>query len=268
MFDESFFEMYNQDNDEEESSAATTTSQIERTVESIDSSKIFVLSIGGSIIANDKPNSTYIAKLSETLTKLEQEGYRFVLVIGGGAIARNYMASAKSLGANNFEQDQIGIFSSRLNAMVVIRGVVNSYPSVLKKIEESKTILQNGKIPVFGGILPGATTDFVGALIAEYLQATFINMSNVDGVYSSDPTDNPRAKLFTEISYEKLLSLMKLHSSSPGPHVIMDVPACLVIKRSKIPTLVIDGNDLENFENAVHGTDFKGTIVGSFEQED
>ena len=151
--------------------------------------------------------------------------------------------------------------TTRLNALVLIQAIEKAHPEVLTNILRASEIIARGKIPVFGGLMPGFTTDAIAALIAEALNAEYINLTNVDGVYSSDPRENPRAKFFEEISYEKLLSLMKLAGSKPGQNMVIDVPACLILKRSSIPGIVLDGKELENFENAVRGLDFKGTRI-------
>ena len=266
MFDEEFFQMYNEGREEESPSAPSPTPEPIETISYGETAKTMVLSIGGSIIAPEKPDATFISKLSESIDRLYNEGYRFAIVVGGGSTARSYIAAAKNLGAGNFALDEIGILATRLNASVLIQGLEKAYPEVLTDINKARDAIALGKIPVFGGLMPGFTTDAVAALIAESLKAEYINMTNVDGVYSSDPKDNPRAKFFEEISFEKLLSLMKLAGSKPGQNLIIDVPACLILKRSNIPGIVLNGTDLENFESAVRGSEFKGTrITGSEE---
>jgi len=271
MFDDEFFKLYNEEKEEEQKTEETTQNSQEpietisygspSAYSSYSNGKIYVLSIGGSIVAPEKPDSTFLSKLSQCLDRLHSGGYRFAIVVGGGKIARNYIAAAKTLGANNFALDKIGIRATRLNAAIVVQALEKAWPEVLVQIEKAREAIDAGKIPVFGGLMPGFTTDAVAALVAESLKGDYINMTNVDGVYSSDPKDNPRAKYFDEISYEKLLSLMKLAGSKPGQNMVMDVPACLILKRSAIQGIVLDGKDLENFENAVKGLDFKGTRI-------
>ncbi len=267
MFDDSFFEMMNDDKEEETREQAPPTENMYDSSEPIETvsygapAKIYVLSIGGSIVAPEKLDATFISKLSETIDRLYGNGYRFAIVVGGGKTARNYIAAAKSLGANNFELDRIGIRATRLNAAVLIQGFEKAHNQVLTKIEDASEIIARGKIPVFGGLMPGFTTDAIAALLAESLNAEYINLTNVDGVYSADPKEKPNAKFFDEISYEKLLSLMKLAGSKPGQNLIIDVPTCLILKRSNIPGIVLNGTDLANFENALVGADFKGTRI-------
>ncbi len=225
------------------------------------SEKTFAVSIGGSIIIDEKPNTSMIAKLAQSITSLHNEGHKFALVVGGGKACRAYVSAAKALGANNFFQDEIGIAFTRINAALMVQALEHSSPAVMKKINEAAHVIGAGKIPVFGGMIPGQTTDTVAALLAESLDATFINLSNVDGIYSSDPNENPRAKFYPELSYDRLISLVKLHGSAPGQNVVVDLPAALILKRSKIKSLFLNGNDLENFESAIRGGTFKGTVV-------
>jgi len=232
-----------------------------------DSERIFSVSIGGSIIVDDKPNTALIAKIAGSINSLFNEGCRFVLVVGGGKVCRNYVAAAKSLGANNFFQDEIGIAVTRINAALLIQSLGNASQAVMTKISEAGQVISAGKIPVFGGMLPGITTDAVAALVAESLNATFVNLYNVDGVYSSDPNENPRARFYPEVSYDRLISLVKLQESKPGQNFIIDLPAALILKRSKIPAFFLNGNDLANFEAAIRGGEFRGTIVREIEEE-
>ncbi|MBN2127659.1 MAG: UMP kinase [Candidatus Diapherotrites archaeon] len=236
---------------------------------SMDSSKLIVISVGGSLFFKGKPDSAGIAKFASSINELRQRGYSFVLVCGGGETARNYVSAGKALGANNFELDEIGINVTRLNAQVLTNSLDNAYPSVLTEVKQAKKALLQGKIPVFGGLLPSFTTDAVSALIAEYLNASvLVNLTNVDGVYSMDPKEHSHAKYFNNLSYDKLISLMKLAESKPGQHMVLDLPCCLIIKRSKIKTIVMDGNDLENFKSMIIGMDFKGTIISSEAKEE
>ncbi len=223
--------------------------------------RFFSVSVGGSILIGDKPNVTKIAKFSESINRLSAEGYNFALVLGGGKICRSYQAAAKALGANNYFLDELGIMVTRINATLLTQSVDNAYPRVLTNVSFVKRVLDIGKIPILGGQIPGFTTDAVAALIAEQMQGNFINLSNVDGVYSSDPKKSRSAKFYPELSYERLISIIQVVESKPGQNLVLDLPAALVLKRSRIPSLFVNGNDLENFEAAVRGQEFRGTVV-------
>ena len=247
------FEIFNQDKEEQSESSSPSVP--------ISNENFFSISIGGSILVEDKPNVTKIAKFSESINRLSAEGHKFALVVGGGKACRNYQAAAKSLGANNYFLDNLGIMVTRINATLLTQSVDKAYPRVLTNVSSVKRIIETGKIPVLGGAMPGFTTDAVAALVAEQMSGMFINLSNVDGVYSSDPKRSKNAKFYSELSYERLISIIQMAETKPGQNVVLDLPASLVLKRSMIKALFLNGNDLENFEAAVRGQEFKGTIV-------
>ncbi len=222
---------------------------------------VFVLSVGGSILIDGKPSVTAIAKFSECLNDLIRDGSHFVVVVGGGKVAREYISAAKTLGASMFQQDLLGIDITRANAALLAVSIENAEQRILTDVKEAAAVLERGKTPVFGGLLPGLTTDAVAALIAEFLHATFVNLSNVDGVYSADPATNPGARFYPELSYDRLLSIVKLSAMQPGQNLVVDLPAAMILRRSKIPAFFLNGKDLENFKSAIRGQEFRGTVV-------
>ncbi len=221
---------------------------------------VFVLSIGGSIIAPGKPDPQKIMELSNCINELQREGFRFVLVIGGGKPARDYINAAKDLGANQFVQDEIGIAITRANAAIFTATIENAV-GVLGEIKESKQFLDQGKTPVFGGMMPGLTTDAVAALISEHLGATFVNLSNVDGIYDKDPRTNGDAILFGKLSHTSLVQLISGKVAKPGQNIVVDILAAAILRRSKITAFFLNGNELQNFREAIRGGQFNGTVV-------
>lgn len=226
------------------------------------SSSIFVVSIGGSLIVDESgPNPEKIRLIADAVSTLHSQGKQFVLVVGGGKSARSYVEAMRALGANNFVQDLAGINVTRVNALLVAHAVQSAHKEVLDDFSKAKEIIDAGKIPVFGGHIPFFTTDSVGALIAEALNGTFVNLTNVDGIYDSDPAVNAEARRFDEISHNHLVQLIMQSGSTPGQNVVLDLAACLILQRSKIPGVVLSGNDLQNFSNYINGYSFVGTVI-------
>lgn len=226
------------------------------------SQKRFVLSVGGSVFFNEKLRAPEIAKFCEVINELKREGYEFVLVVGGGRVARVYQAGAKALGGNNFDLDEVAIAVTRANALLFTHTIENVWKSVVLDPKEAENILLLGKTPIFGGAIPGQTSDSVAAILAELLNANFINLSNVDGIYSADPAREPNARLYKELSHTKMLSLLKAQASKPGAHTFVDPHAANILWRSRIKSFFVNGNDLDNFKSVVRGSfEFKGTIV-------
>ncbi len=240
-----------------EQPAAASSSSV-----SPDSARTFVLSVGGSAVIGDKPNTTLMAKLSTLLSSLHKEGHKFALVVGGGRTAREYIAAAKNLGANNFVTDLVAIQVTRANALLLIQALEGAHPEVQTDIVRARAVLDSGKIPVFGGLIPGFTTDTVAALLAEFLGATFVNLTNVDGIYNADPRKNRKAVRYEKLSHEKLWRLIvRSDSREPGSNVVLDSFTCAILRRSKIKALVLAADDLANLEACLRGQEFKGTTV-------
>jgi len=233
--------------------------------------KTFVISLGGSTIAQGTIHIDFLKQFADIINRLHKDGYHFVIVVGGGRAARDYCEAADALQASNFVKDEIGIRVTRLNAFLVIQALEHPYPEVLTMPHQAKAVILQGKIPVFGGFLPGITTDACAALVAESLGATFVNISNIDGVYSENPKNNPDAERLTSLNHTELVKIIAEStalSASPSQNCVLDLPASLILKRSSIKTIVISSEDITNIENVFKGEIFQGTTIDSHEISD
>lgn len=175
-----------------------------------------------------------------------------VVVAGGGKVARHYIDIARTFGSDEASLDIIGIEVSRLNARLLIEALGDhAYTAVPADLEQVSKAAAGGKIIVTGGLHPGQSTNATAALIAEKVKAKkFLNATDVDGIYDSDPNKNKNAKLFKEITVKKCLELLGSENSAAGAYDLMDIVALKVIERSKIPTMVIK-SDPATIKNAI-----------------
>ena len=261
------FDMFNEENAEamKENYSATSSSSSGSSYSSSynASAKGFVISVGGSVFIGEKPLTDKISEFCSVVNDLSSE-FNIVLVVGGGRTARNYQDVATTLGANNFELDSIGIAATKLNAKLFTYKIEKSV-GVLEKVIDAKKVIEMGKIPVFGGLSEGQTTDAVGALLAESLGYDFVNLSNVDGIFDCDPNENEEAILFKELSFGDMNFLVREKLLVPGQHLFVDPQAASILSRSKIISYFLNGDHLENFKNALRSYDYKGTIVHDVE---
>jgi uridylate kinase len=257
MFD--MFDSDNAQNYSQDSSSESTTSQASSYSTYSKDAKGFVLSVGGSVFIGDKPLADKISEFCNVINSLTE--FKFVLVIGGGKTARAYQESAKTLGANNFELDSLGIAATRLNAKLFTYKIENSHKKIITNFEEIDEVVKEGRIPILGGMSEGQTTDAVGALLAEKLGFEFVNLSNVDGVYDKDPNEAEDAILFKELSFNDMNFLLREKLLIPGQHLFVDPQAASILSRSKIKSYFLNGDHLENFKNCLREQDYKGTIV-------
>src|SRR5678815_3870374 len=163
--------------------------------------KIIVIKLSGSIF-NFKTTSKSLKEYAQLLLDIQAK-VQPVVVSGGGIIARHYVNLARSLGSDESSLDEMGIEISRLNAMLLSAALGDSvYPIIPSNLEEISIACQSGKIVVSGGLHPGQSTNATAALISEKIKADrFLNATDVDGVYDSDPKKSSKAK---PVSYTHL----------------------------------------------------------------
>ena len=185
-----------------------------------------------------------------------------VIVAGGGKIARYFINHARSSGADESTLDELGIEISRLNAKLLIYALKdNAYPHPPTNLTEVKHAADSGLIVVTGGLHPGQSTNGTAALIAEKINAAeFLNATDVDGIYDSDPNKNKKAKQFKRIELKDLRSLLVHEDSMAGGYDLMDIVALKVIERSKIKTKIIK-SDIKTIEKAIKGLSIGTEII-------
>lgn len=177
-----------------------------------------------------------------------------VIVAGGGKIARHYISHARSSGADESTLDELGIEVSRLNAKLLIYAMQDkAYPHPPTNLKEVAHAVDSGLIVITGGLHPGQSTNATAALIAEKIRASFfLNATDVDGIYDSDPNKNKNAKKFNRIELRKLRNLLVRQESIAGGYDLMDIVALKVIERSKIKTFILKA-DIKTLERAIKG---------------
>lgn len=220
------------------------------------------ISIGGSILVPDNDDMSFIKQLASTLLELVPN-YKFLVVCGGGKIARYYITIGRSLGADESSLDELGIEVTRLNARLLITALGDkAYYKPAESLDEARLAFNSNSIVVMGGTHPGHTTDAVAAMGAERIKANrLINATSVDGVYTEDPKVNPQAKRIDKMSYKELLDKVLYSRVEAGSNFIFDPLGAKLIGRSKIPTAVVNGRDIQQLSNAIRGQPFTGTLV-------
>ena len=218
--------------------------------------KRIVIKFSGKVFAMEnvkllKDYARFLVKISKT--------YQPVIVAGGGKIARHYINHARSSGADESTLDELGIEISRLNAKLLIYALKDkAYSHPPTSLKEAQQAVESGLIVVAGGLHPGQSTNGTAALIAEKINASqFINATDVNGIYDSDPNNNKKAKMFKKIEIKSLKKILIHEDSVAGGYDLMDIVALKIIERSKIKTRVIK-LDIKNLEKAI-----KGQLIGT-----
>ncbi len=184
--------------------------------------KRVLLKLSGEALMGDKNygiDQKVLQFIADELKKISRLKVEIALVIGGGNIFRGLEASAE--GMERTSADYMGMLATVLNALAVQNALeTNGMPTRVQSAIEMQELaepyirrravrhLEKGRFVIFaaGTGNPYFTTDTAAALRAVEIGADIIiKATNVDGVYSSDPVKNPRAKKYSEISYIDVL---------------------------------------------------------------
>ena len=222
--------------------------------------KVWVISLGGSRIVPDNVDDEFLLKFKKLIDS--HNAQKFVIVTGGGSTARKYISALRKLGESTKTQSMEGIAITRLHAkfMSILfgRNASNELPLNIEKIER---LLRKNRV-VFCGALryeKKNTSDGTAAKIARHLKCPFINLTNVKGLYTSDPRKNKNAKFIKEIKWGDFAKFVNKIKYKAGQHFVLDQNAARIIERDKITTYIV--GSLTAIDNILRKKKFVGTLI-------
>lgn len=228
--------------------------------------KRVLLKLSGEALAGPKKtgfDEPTVLGVAEQVKKLVDSGLEVSIVIGGG----NFWRGRSSENIDRTKADQIGMLATVMNCIYVseiFRSVglktqvmtpftCGSFTKLFSKDRANK-YLQRGEVTFFAGGTghPYFSTDTATVLRAIEIEADVILLAkSIDGVYDSDPKDNPDAKKFEEITIQEVID-RKLG--------VVDMTASILCMENKMPMLVFGLNEPDSILNSVNGN-FTGTKV-------
>ncbi len=224
--------------------------------------KTIVISLGGSLIVPERIDIAFLQNFKKTINKHKNK-YRFVIVTGGGSVARKYIKALKQAGKNEYFQSLSGIGATRMNARFLTylfgKDANKGIPHDMKQV--ARLLRKNN--PVFCGALRYAkkeTSDATSAKLARFFDADFINLTLVSGLYTKNPLKYKNARFIPKISWQDFYIKARKIKFKPGQHFVLDQKAAEIIKRYKIRTFIL-GKNLKNLDNLLSEKKFKGTVV-------
>lgn len=224
--------------------------------------KTIVLSVGGSMVVPSSGDGTaFLRELKKLLFSYCRRGYRFVIVVGGGAPCRMYQELLGAAGVRDKNAlDWLGIYTTHTNAHYVALAL-SPHASTQIITNPKQEVDGRAKILVAGGHKPGASTDHVAVQLAARFGATCVaNISNVAYVYSEDPRTNPQAARHTLLSWRQMQQIVGT-KWTPGMHTPFDPVATRFAARNKLNVAIVDGNKLAELRNLLDGKPFAGTWI-------
>lgn len=210
-------------------------------------------------------DAAVVMRTAAQIAELQKNGVQVCVVIGGG----NFFRGAKNAGEmmDRSVADQIGMLATVMNAMAmksaleklgspvcVFSGI--SVPQVCDNytFREAYKALTDGKTVIFAGGTgsPYFTTDTGAALRAIEMHCDILlKATQVDGVYDSDPRENPHAKRYDKVSFSEVL---EKHLN------VLDMTAATMAQDADLAVMIFALKNKNSIVNAVCGNE-KCTII-------
>jgi len=225
-------------------------------------SKTIVVALGGSIVHPDGIDVQFLKDFKKFLAPFLKRGVKFVLVVGGGKLSRNFQEAAAQVSrVTDEDKDWIGIHATRLNAHLlrtIFRDVAD--PVVIDVRGKMKKL--RAPVTIASGWRPGWSTDYVAMRIAaDFGVGEAIIAGKPAHVYSKDNAKHADAVPFHELSWREYRKLVPA-KWKPGLHAPVDPVGAALGAREDVRAIIIDGRNLRNFAALLNGKEFKGTIIG------
>ena len=225
-----------------------------------------LLNLSGEALAGDKKTGFDEATVREVALQVKQlvdQGIQVGIVTGGG----NFWRGRTSENIDRTKADQIGMLATVMNCIYVseiFRSVgmktailtpfeCGSFTKLFSKDRANK-YFEHGMVVFFAGGTghPYFSTDTGVVLRAIEVDAEVILLAkSIDGVYDSDPKQNPDAKKYDEVTIDEVIE-KNLQ--------VVDMTASILARDNRMPMWVFGLNEENSIVNTMSGK-FNGTKV-------
>lgn len=221
--------------------------------------KRVLLKLSGEALAGDKKTGFDEATVTEVARQVKvlcDEGVQVGIVIGGG----NFWRGRSSENIDRTKADQIGMLATIMNCIYVSeifrsQGMktsvltpfeCGSFTKLFSKDRVNKYFAHQMVVFFAGGTgHPYFSTDTATVLRAVEIEADTILLAKaVDGVYDSDPKENPQAVKYDSVSIQEVID-KKL--------AVVDLTASILCMENKMPMIVFGLNEKDSIIQAAHG---------------
>ena len=228
-----------------------------------------LLKLSGEALANrqgfgiDPDKAEYIAQRVKAVYDL---GIEVAIVIGGGNIWRGEPAA--KLGMERSTADHMGMIATVMNGLALQDAIerlgivtrvqtavqMNSIAEPYIRLRAIRHMEKKRVVILTGGIgNPYFTTDSAAALRASEVDAdVIVKATKVDGVYSADPIQNPKARRYPKLCYQEVLDRQLR---------VMDTTAFTLCQENEMPIIVLNFWNPGDLLKAIQGDLSVGTLI-------
>lgn len=251
--------------------------------------KRIVFKVGTSTLTHDETGRLDFVKMEKfvrILTDLHNQGKEIIVVSSGAiAVGRNVLNMKERPAGRSLKQACAAVGQSRL--MMVYQKLFSEYNQTTAQILMTKITIANdtsrhnaqntfrellnlGVIPIVNENDTVATdeidfgdNDYLSAVVAAIVKADLlVLLSDIDGLYTDDPNQNPEAERIAVVERitDEMLGMAKGPVSSVGTGgMTSKVGAAGIANDAGADMMIINGNDMENINRLFAGEEI-GTL--------
>ncbi len=226
-----------------------------------------LLKVSGEVFKSESDSVDFnkVESFAGDLDSAYRTGTEIAVVVGGGNIIRGGLISG--IGVERVTADYMGMLGTIINALALdsalnrlgVESLVMTSMSMEQLAEpyvrrNAIRYLDEGRLIILAGGTgnPYFTTDTAAALRAAEIKADCLfKGTKVDGIYKSDPVENPEAERYKELKYTDVLR------DNLG---VMDAAAVALCRDNSIPIIVFNILESGNIRKVIEGEEL-GTIV-------
>lgn len=231
--------------------------------------KRILLKLSGEALLGEQGHgidADILTQYADEIKAVQAEGVEVSVVIGGGNIFRGVKGATE--GMDRVQGDYMGMLATMINSMALQdalerKGVHTRLMSAIRMEEIAEPYirrrairhLEKGRVVIFGAGTgnPYFTTDTAASLRAIEIEAEVIlKGTRVDGIYDSDPEQNPDAVKYETITGDQVLE-KRLN--------VMDLTAFTLCRDNQTPIIVFNMNVPQNLKKVVCSEESIGTTV-------
>lgn len=229
-----------------------------------------LLKLSGEALMGERPfgiDPDVVARIADEIREVHELGVQTAVVVGGGNIIRGMAAAAQ--GIDRVAGDHMGLLATVINGLALQdalekRHVSNRLMSAVEVRQIAEPFirrravrhLEKGRVVLFSGGTgnPFFTTDSAAALRANEIKAdVLLKATRVDGVYDSNPEENPDAHFLRRLTYRQALQ---------SGLQVMDAAAIALCMDNGVPIKVFNLRVRGNILRVVTGEDI-GSLVSA-----
>lgn len=213
-----------------------------------------ILKLGGSLLydLSLSLNLEFLNKFQAWFKEAKKDYSRIVIIVGGGKLSRHLVGQVIPFMSTENSQHRVGMAITNTNAEI-LRSLLGEDSIMVPKTlgQALEMVVDDGpKYVVTGGFKEGWSTDMDSVVLAHILGIKKVHkLSNIDHIYTADPSKDPTATIIKDITWEDYFRTFGLTAGNithrPGQNIPIGVLAARFASQKGISFFVSGGSTID-----------------------